>query len=113
SAMFSVEAIVTCLSHGKSAASAPSPDGPTSSPTRMKPITGEIRKRAKAGMTMPAAPSTTSALPMAEVSVSDTIRADLMQAGPDWLDGYPNLFGCLCAHLLVEVFDDRLEEAFG
>ncbi len=56
----------------------------------MKPITGEIRNLAKAGITTPAAPRTTSALPMAEVSVSDTIRADLMQAGPDWLDGYLN-----------------------
>ena len=31
-------------------------DGPTITPTRMKPMTGVIRIRANAGMTIPAAP---------------------------------------------------------
>ena len=53
--------IVTHLSIGNVSVSAPSPNGPTSIPTRMKPMIGVIRKRAKAGMTMPAAPSMSSA----------------------------------------------------
>ena len=39
----------------------PSPNGPTRMPIRMKPMTGLIRIRAKAGMTIPAAPRMTSA----------------------------------------------------
>ena len=42
-------------------ASAPSPDGPAIIPTRMNPMIGVIRIRAKAGMTIPAAPRITSA----------------------------------------------------
>ncbi len=37
------------------------PAGPTSNPTRMNPITGLTRKRAKAGMTIPADPRITRA----------------------------------------------------
>ena len=55
--------MVTAPSHGNRATSAPSPCGPTRMPTRMKPITGVMRKRAKTGMTIPAAPRITSASP--------------------------------------------------
>ena len=48
--------IDTQSSAGYCPVSAPSPNGPAKMPTRMKPITGLILKRAKVGMTMPAAP---------------------------------------------------------
>ena len=48
--------IVTAPSHGCAATSWPSPNGPATIPTRMKPITGLIFNRANAGITIPAAP---------------------------------------------------------
>ena len=53
--------MVIVLSHGRCSASAPNANGPTIMPTRMKPMTGEILSRAKAGITIPAAPRITSA----------------------------------------------------
>ncbi len=53
--------IVKKLSQRNSPVSPPRPDGPTIIPTRMKPMTGEILSRAKAGMTIPAAPRMTRA----------------------------------------------------
>ena len=75
-AMRSSSLMVTQASAGQRSTSAPSTDGPTSPPTRMTPITGEMRKRAKAGMTMPAAPRMTSASEKPDVGAG-TCMSDL------------------------------------
>ena len=53
--------IVMCPSHGYSKTNLPRPNGPTSTPIRMNPMTGVTRKRVKTGITIPAAPRMTSA----------------------------------------------------
>ena len=68
--------IDTASSHGVCLASAPSANGPATIPTRMKPITGLIRNRANAGMTIPAAPRM--------VSASD--KAGVISIAPDMPD---------------------------
>ena len=47
--------IVMCSSQGAKGTSRPRPNGPINSPTRMKPMIGVMRKRAKTGITAPAA----------------------------------------------------------
>ena len=53
--------MVIGLSHGRCWASAPNPNGPAIIPTMRKPMTGETLSRAKAGITIPAAPRINSA----------------------------------------------------
>ena len=62
--------IVMCSSHAMRGTSAPSPNGPTSTPMTMKPMIGVIRNRANTGMTIPAAPRITSASDRNGVMVS-------------------------------------------
>ena len=66
--------MVTWTSHGTRSVSEPRPDGPTTTPTMMKPIIGVMRKRAKSGITMPAAPNITSAFPNASDSIAWIMR---------------------------------------
>ncbi len=62
--------IVTCSSQGIRGTNDPSPNGPTATPIRMKPMMGVILKRAKTGMMIPAAPRITSASDRNGVMVS-------------------------------------------
>ena len=55
--------------------------GPARTPTMMKPITGEIRKRANVGMTIPAAPRIVSASLKPEVPKLPWVIPALEQGG--------------------------------
>ncbi len=71
--------IVTNLSQSYCPDNEPRPDGPSNTPTSMKPIIGVIRKRAKAGITIPAAPSITIASIKAGLSSGVLIKTPIRE----------------------------------
>ena len=69
--------IVNQVSHSYSDVARPRPNGPTTTPTRMKPMMGVILNRANSGITIPTAPKITSASDIiGGIAVSAFIRRE-------------------------------------